>query len=1795
MRFRLKFIILLTLFASAISNMIYAQCSYLDTLQVSDFSSEQILLDITGAINNDLSTNGICEVHIKFKHAQLGDFIMDLTSPAGQQVTLVGPSGVYGATNFTVWDVSFVQCGAQAFPDVGFLPQWDNNQFWGSFGSYNGVYYPQFGCLEDFDTGTVDGVWTLDIIDNLQFDEGEILEFRLVFCDPRGIDCAECDKPSIELTEADFEVCIGSGLLDFNPEYSLSFNNPEDSSAFVPMYVISQEDTVLQIVEEVDMRLYPVGEYQICALMAPAYNQSEFVDYFSSLLVSEIWAELSSPTSGYCAVISEHCMTVGINAPPDSVYIEESFCRGDTFFFKKEAFTQDGLYYRTVYPEDNCDTTFVIQLHEIYVKSRILNPSIINCYNPEITLDASISEYSPQSAFQWFTDGGRIVGGKKKATIKVDKAGRYYCIVSEGGCADTSYVDVIIDMDNPVATVHNAVLDCNNKNVRLRANISSGYDSIQWKGPGGFYSEVLRPVVNRKGNYKLIITGNNGCVDSFSLKVSIDTLSPSVTVKPANALCENDIIQLATKETIKPDHSYTWTSTGGFYASVKDTFAQAENATYYIQVVNEVNGCASSDSLRINSLIELPVVSLEATEQLNCYTDSVQILNNTSPDSILFHWSGPAGFKSNEASPYVRIPGVYHLKTETGNTCDVEDSIEVIGDFFLPSIMAFADTIRCLSDTIDLTAYSTDDVIFAWTGPGAFVDTGAIVRAILPGQYIVRAVTSGGCRDSTFVEVVEDFSHSQVVLYSDTLTCDRTVAEVSLISAEVDSFYWYTSNGEFLYDSSFTIKNHGVQFFHFRDVNGCKGVEIIRTIRDRNLPEVEYDIPVFGCADDTARIVLDSEAVSYRWTGPDNFSSEDKDPLIYDAGEYYLEATGWNGCILLDTVLVKYDTIPPLISIRGDNLGCFRDQVRLSITEEKPGMEYSWTGPQGFQSTDARPYITMAGKYLLELTAPNGCLSIGEYIVQLDTLKPVLTIEGDTLRCDNSPVTLSAYANVDDVEFTWMSGNTVVGVGESMETGEPGEYLIIAEAKNTCRDSVLYQLESDFVIPEITILLDSITCSINSVVPVIPSDISELVSYQWTGPDGFTSDSLTPVMEEAGQYIFHFTLPNGCEGQKEVSLIENLALPDDNMRSHYTLNCDNPLIELQPGLSEVYELYWETQSGEIDSASTYIVHEPGRIEFTAVGSNDCVLHKTIEIGIDTLTPVVSIVLDTFNCRVTKIPVEVDAASDAYSYTWKYPDGDSSSMKEPTLTTPGIYIVEVVDTNGCMITTSVNLIADTLAPVFNVEGGSLSCRDSTYQLKLRAASQIETIRWFGPRSFFSTDAEPIIDEVGEYTVTLISPNGCFARDTIYVDDKPPHPIVDIDAYGVDCDADFIQLRIVPVVGEDLSYEWSRDGTAISTSREPILKGDYEYTLSIMDGFSGCLTDTLISLSKDSVLPIATINQLDPILCAKNTARLEVENTEGHAYFNYSWDAIGPGDIISSRTSSMVDIEGAGVYSVLLKDTRNGCVYVDTIRVMEQASSLESIVLDVRENTCPDMHNGKIVINDVIGGIPPYQYALNDIGYSSYGIFDDLGLGDATISVKDKYGCELDTTIIFDESHLIRLTMRPDTIIAMGETVLLRPEVTGDTSNYAFQWSPSDYLNCSTCAYTSAHPLEPIEYTLTIQDSIHCQVVGTRKILFNATPTIYMPNAFTPNGDKMNDMIRPFFADDVREVKLFEIYERRGTVLFSIRNVKEKDFDLLAWDGRVNGKYLSPQVLTYKLIFERKDGMQHQKAGTITLLR
>jgi gliding motility-associated-like protein len=197
-------------------------------------------------------------------------------------------------------------------------------------------------------------------------------------------------------------------------------------------------------------------------------------------------------------------------------------------------------------------------------------------------------------------------------------------------------------------------------------------------------------------------------------------------------------------------------------------------------------------------------------------------------------------------------------------------------------------------------------------------------------------------------------------------------------------------------------------------------------------------------------------------------------------------------------------------------------------------------------------------------------------------------------------------------------------------------------------------------------------------------------------------------------------------------------------------------------------------------------------------------------------------------------------------------------------------------------------------------------------------------------------------------------------------------------------------------------------------------------------------------------------------------------------------------------------------------------------------------------------------------------------------------------RDGHNCFSDTAyLLVAVGQPVRVDLGPDVTLPTGTQLPLRSTITnGPVRTWA--WSPSKNLSCTGCALPVATVRQHVTYQVRVTSIYGCQATDSIRITaFCETAQVFIPNAFSPDGDGVNDvlMVR---AQGIGSVRHFRIFNRWGEVVFERNNFPPND-PAHAWNGQVRGKPAWPDVFVYTAEVVCDDGTTYTYKGNITLIK
>jgi gliding motility-associated-like protein len=195
--------------------------------------------------------------------------------------------------------------------------------------------------------------------------------------------------------------------------------------------------------------------------------------------------------------------------------------------------------------------------------------------------------------------------------------------------------------------------------------------------------------------------------------------------------------------------------------------------------------------------------------------------------------------------------------------------------------------------------------------------------------------------------------------------------------------------------------------------------------------------------------------------------------------------------------------------------------------------------------------------------------------------------------------------------------------------------------------------------------------------------------------------------------------------------------------------------------------------------------------------------------------------------------------------------------------------------------------------------------------------------------------------------------------------------------------------------------------------------------------------------------------------------------------------------------------------------------------------------------------------------------------------------------DGHNCFTDTNfVMITVGPRPTLNIGPDLTLSTGSVVHLNPVTqNGPIINWA--WTPSAGLSCTTCPAPTLTVKDNSYYVLSVTNNYGCITNDTIFIfVFCKSAQVFIPNAFTPDGDGLNDIL--MVRGKGIFVKTFRIFSRWGELVFEKTNFDPNDLKY-GWDGKVRGVPATPDVFVYTADVICDNGIIYTYKGNTTLLK
>lgn len=974
---------------------------------------------------------------------------------------------------------------------------------------------------------------------------------------------------------------------------------------------------------------------------------------------------------------------------------------------------------------------------------------------------------------------------------------------------------------------------------------------------------------------------------------------------------------------------------------------------------------------------------------------------------------------------------------------------------------------------------------------------------------------------------------------------------------------------------------------------------------------------------------ISENAQSFRWDFGDGsplFTTNSQVPFnhvytSYGTFKVTMIATSSQNCEKSISLLIIFNKpVKSSFTIQPAELwGCMPHAVMPPNTSLNAD-EYVWNfgdGTPSVTTVNAAPFVHIykkTGVFAITLKASNSCSSsaFNGDSIHVDGL-PVAKFGLSPLSgCAPQTVIFTNQTNlVTGTAFHWNFGEGSVwdGPGNPHEKiYKEGKWKIQLTATNHCGSDSSSQMLNIYQAPPTPLVEDKIICK-GAFAQLSVKETHG--TYEWfdapvngtlltTGPQ-FT----TPVLNETATYFIQCKSAN-CVSERIAVKVIVRPLPDSPVVSGANI-CKGSIATLKiqaPGKYEWYNL----PKGGICLDSTNSFTTPPLVASTEyyvqVTSGEC---KSLRTNVQIIVvdpPKANYKSDTV-CLGESTAFQDLSSGNPNKWLWEFGDGHTST-EGPAAThmyaTAGLFISKLVVTNAIGCHDSLLRVTLVNAPV----SAQISVKDSACIFEnlllsdhslLTADSIIESVWNFGdggsPVSALHTSH--MYNTSGNYTIehTIVSGKGCKSKTSgiIYI---APLPVADFTSINT-CE---IQKSIFndQSTKDVTQWYWSFGDGAANTEQHPMhaytKSGYYQVLLAVKTNL-GCM-DTVSHQIFVYRQPKAAFTS-DTVCWGDTTtfinASLSVDGNIDHVFWNFD-----DGTTSAEFAPRHVLLAEKDSFQVSLTiTTSHGCR--DTLTQLVRTHPIPVFHIFTTERTgCAAFTTAFIDSSTVAGGkIMNWLWDFGDGNqtHRRYPIhtFTEAGNYYVSLNVTSSYGCHLQhmlpyPIVVLPTPNAV-FEVTPDEVGIDQGTVQF---INGSTNSAMWDWNFGDHT-------TSIHKNNFHTYTdtgifvvtLIAINEYGCNDTTYGHVRVNAQPQIYIPNAFSPDDDGLND----YFLPEGNGIDVFQmsIFDRWGKEIFSTQEPDK------GWNGRIkgSGEIVLEGMYVYKIYIKDVLRISHQYTGNVFVIR
>lgn len=1402
-----------------------------------------------------------------------------------------------------------------------------------------------------------------------------------------------------------------------------------------------------------------------------------------------------------------------------------------------------GTYTITITDNNGCTTSRTVNISQpsfpVSISSTIVDANCFGSSDGAITL--TINNGTGPYAFNW-SDGAttqnrtNITGGNYSVTV-----------TDNSSCSATGSYTVAQPTQMVIYSVDTNVTCFGGNDGIVHPYITGGFAPYSYTWNVGGNTQVKTNLT--AGTYTVTATDTRNCSVSLT-SVIAQPAQVFVAANASNVTCNglnNGTINISVSGAPAP-LSFSWND--GILTQNRSNLAPGS----YTVSVTDNNGCINTASAVISQPAALVVN--ETHTDAGCSgsgtgSATLTVAGGTSPYN--FNWSNGAVTQniSNITS------GNYAATISDANSCSASISVAV-GQVPPVSASATHTNASCAAGNNGIITVS----VTSGTSPYNFVWNDNIVTqnrtSLTAGVYSVTVTDANNCSAVTGATISEPAALALSYTTQDATCYNSANGSIDLsVSGGTGNYLYSWSNNQQTQDiQSLQAGNY---FVNVTDANNCISSTTVTITQPVAVSVTTNATPATCYSSSTASIAASAAggtgSYQYNWSnGTTNATANS-----IAAGTYVVTATDVNGCSASASATVGQAS-PITITETITNVACYNDNhgsISVSVSGGTGNYSYLWnTG-----SNSSNIVNLTAATYTVTVTDANGCTATKNITITQPTAIQ-LTTSATNANCygtSSGSINLAVSGGTGSYQYVWNTG----AQSQNLQNIPAGTYDVVVTDNNSCVATASVTINHASAI-QIALNATDVSCNggANGTITTTVSGGSPLNGttyfYQWSNNQssqslsGLTANTYSVVVSDAAN----------CSATASIAVQQPSAIQVTETHSDiecYGNNTGSIDVTVTGGTGS-YTYLWSNNATTQDIqnlvANSYTV--------TVKDANNCPAQKTISVAQPTQVTISETHTD-YACAITpgSISIVVTGGSSPYNFVWN--DGSNSASR--TQLQAGNYMLTATDSRNCTATTAVNIAA--VAPLSTtINKQDVTCHaTSTGFIDLTVSGGKTPYSYVWNTGVQTQDLQNIT--AGTYNVLVKDANNCEAQNSITIT-QPAAIIATTAITHVTCYGQLTGVADLTVTGGAAPYNYMWSNGKTTQDLTGVAAGTYSVTIS--DAASCNMVTGNITITQPQ--QINATSAITSESCHGNDGAIALSVNGGSAPYTYTWSN-------ASVSSNLTGVQ-AGAYTTTVTDSK-GCVTIRNYTIpLDAAMDLHPVV----QNTpCPEVNNGAVHLN-VTGGSPAYNFNWSN-GETTASV-QQLPQGIYTVTVTDAKNCTAVETFSITYNYILEVNAGEDKTIVAGQYLSLSATTNVDHGNM-FNWTPAESIQCADCANTTANPPSTTQFVIEVTDANGCHAVDSVLVSVQEITPLYIPNAFTPNGDGNNDVFQAY-GDDA-SIHYFElmVFNRWGEKVFESNNLRE------TWDGTYQGEASPNAVYVYIAKAVYLDGSKNDYKGSVTLIR